>query len=301
MDTAGLDRFFHPVVLSLLAVVLPLQTNFEHQNLNVVLLALAGGASLAASRRRDLLAGGLVGLAAALKVFPVLAIGYLRDTPIVARGGGGGGGRDRVHPVGSAVRVAGLRGECAGVGGGERRGRLAIRGNNQSLFAMMAKYFGPDGLFATGHLEQASHPLLYAAWIAVAIAVAVATSSVLARVASNDRSTVAAGVAASLLLAIPLSPIAWDHYGSSRGRPSCCASTRPRVHRGGSVRCSGGSRAHVWPVTRDAGHGRRPDCTRPVREHVGGPAAAREHARDPRGTGPRCGRPGGGRAGARRQ
>ncbi len=65
---------WRPVVLAVAAVAKPLQGNFEHQNLLVVLLALIVAAidDLAAGRERR--AGFWIGLAAAVKIFPGLLL-----------------------------------------------------------------------------------------------------------------------------------------------------------------------------------------------------------------------------------
>src|SRR5262249_56013721 len=65
------------VFLPLLCVFFPLQTNFEHQNLNPLLLLLLGAATLAIARRRAALAGGLMGTATSIKAVTTLLILYL--------------------------------------------------------------------------------------------------------------------------------------------------------------------------------------------------------------------------------
>src|SRR5262249_49502956 len=55
-------------LLSILAIAQPLQSQFEHQNLNVVLLALIAYAADALMRGRDAVAGLTLGAAAAIKV-----------------------------------------------------------------------------------------------------------------------------------------------------------------------------------------------------------------------------------------
>ncbi len=62
------------VLLPLLAVILPAQTNFEHQNMNALLLALTGAAAWSWTRGHSAASGALVGLAAALKAFPALLL-----------------------------------------------------------------------------------------------------------------------------------------------------------------------------------------------------------------------------------
>ena len=61
----------------LAAILLPLQTNFEHQNMNALLLALLAGATWQLTLGSAAVAGLLIGMATALKAFPALAIVYL--------------------------------------------------------------------------------------------------------------------------------------------------------------------------------------------------------------------------------
>ena len=63
--------------LPLCAVLLPLLTNFEHQNMNALLLALFAGATWQLTVGSAAIAGLLIGLATALKAFPALVIVYL--------------------------------------------------------------------------------------------------------------------------------------------------------------------------------------------------------------------------------
>ena len=70
---SSLPMLFAPLV----AILLPLETNFEHQNMNALLLALLGGATWQLTLGSAALAGLLIGIATALKAFPALAIVYL--------------------------------------------------------------------------------------------------------------------------------------------------------------------------------------------------------------------------------
>ena len=62
------------VLVPLVAVLLPIQTNFEHQNMNPLLLALVTAATWFLVRGWDGRAGMLLGAAIALKVFPALLL-----------------------------------------------------------------------------------------------------------------------------------------------------------------------------------------------------------------------------------
>lgn len=201
------------VMLALLAVWFPLQTNFEHQNMNVLLLALIGAAAWALAREHDGIAGLAIGMATALKAFPGLLLIYL-----VVRG------RWRASIVGAVTAGAltllpalqyGVDGMASEIrdwltisaGGG-----WPVRGNNQSLFAMLARAFGPDEALGTGHLLAAEHPRIHLAWMAIALGSVVLTLWATGPWRVRDERATPAGIVAVLALAVLLSPIAWDHY-----------------------------------------------------------------------------------------
>jgi alpha-1,2-mannosyltransferase len=202
-----------PVVAALLAVVFPLQTNFEHQNMNPVLLALTGAAALALARGRDTAGGVAIGVATALKVFPGLLLVYLliRKRWKASVAGALTAGALTLLPVlqyGPEGMASEIRDWLAiSAGGG-----WPIRGNNQSLFAMLARAFRPDGAFDTGHLLAADHPRIHLAWLAIASALAALTLLVSSPWRVRSERAAPAGIAAVLGLAVVLSPIAWDHY-----------------------------------------------------------------------------------------
>jgi len=74
---ARLGRAGRPyLATAVAAVAVPLQTTFDYLNLNAVLLALVVAAGFDLSRGRDARAGSWLGLATALKAFPVLLLVY---------------------------------------------------------------------------------------------------------------------------------------------------------------------------------------------------------------------------------
>ena len=72
-ELTWLPMLFAPLA----AILLPLQTNFEHQNMNALLLAFIAGATVQLLIGSSIVAGILIGVAAALKAFPALLIVYL--------------------------------------------------------------------------------------------------------------------------------------------------------------------------------------------------------------------------------
>ena len=204
---------YGPVVLSLLAVSFPLQTNFEHQNMNLVLLALTGAAASALARDRDGTAGLLIGLASALKAFPGLLLVYLllrRRWRAVAAG------------VFAACALTLLPAFQYGAGGmaAEIRDWLAIstsrgwpaRGHNQSLFAMVARWYGAEGASDIAARSTPSHLRPHYTWMAAALCLVAVTFTALGPWWVRSERVTPLGIVAVLTLAVLLSPIAWDHY-----------------------------------------------------------------------------------------
>jgi hypothetical protein len=207
----GLSLFTSPpAVLSILAVAFPLQTQFEHQNLNIVLLALAAFATDALMRHRAVGGGVALGIASALKIYPVVALVWL-------------GLRREWRAFGAGVAAAAaltlapvlVRGPHAFVADLSDWQALAASGwptrrANQSLVAMWGRYLlgeGPNG-FPTLTLDQ---PLVL--WLAAATALVVIIPLVIAlwRLKSLSLQLVEELICVSGL-AILLSPIAWEHY-----------------------------------------------------------------------------------------
>lgn len=201
------------VLLALLAIAHPLQGNFQHQNVNLVLLALAGGGAVALARGRDTVAGVCIGAATAMKAFPGLLLVYLafrRRWTALSAG------------VATATLLTALPLLRYGLDGGSASvrdwflisgmGGWPVRSHNQSLFAMLGRWLGPEGITATGALSYADAPLAYWAWGACALALAT-FSAVSLRLARTVGPSVAAREMALVLgLAVLISPIAWDHY-----------------------------------------------------------------------------------------
>lgn len=187
-----------PVQLSLLAILLPAQTNFEHQNMNALLLFILGAGAYGCVRGSAGLGGFWIGIAAALKAFPALLIVYLAL-------------RRQWRACATAI-AAGAALTCApaiwyGAAGAWRTLRdwiaLAsdsgwpIREQNQSVFAMASR-LAPD---------QAG---LVIAIIVTALVALLVWSAMSHR--TLDRSALGPELALTLGCAVLISPIAWDHY-----------------------------------------------------------------------------------------
>jgi alpha-1,2-mannosyltransferase len=195
----------------LAALLLPLLTNFEHQNLNALLLALLAAATWQLSGGSMVVAGVLVGAATALKAFPALLIVYL-----LAR-------RNWTAAVAAIVTAGALSVAPLPVYGVDGFADLArtflrlstsgwpVRGNNQSLIAAIDRYTA-DGLGDAGGVRQmADTPIATGLFIVVALLLGAALAwSVVRRPAAAN--TVAVEITAVTVIAVLLSPIAWDHY-----------------------------------------------------------------------------------------
>jgi alpha-1,2-mannosyltransferase len=190
------------------AVLLAVQTNFEHQNMNALLLALLAGATLTLTLGAPLLAGVLIGSATALKAFPALVILFLAVRrhwaafvaavmtsvgltllPVLAYG-----------PTGLKDHV--LTFWRLGTSG------WPVRANNQSLIAAIDRWTG--GADVAGIHTAGDAPLAIALF-AVAAVILIATAIAMLPKRRTD-STIACEMAAATILAVLLTPIAWDHY-----------------------------------------------------------------------------------------
>jgi alpha-1,2-mannosyltransferase len=177
--------------LAIIAVAVPLQTNFEDLNLNAFLLALVVAAAIDLERGRATRAGVWIGLATALKVFPALLFGYLlyrRQWRAVA-GGLGVAVVLTVTPL-LADGPAGAWETLSGWVALTAEGGWSLRGSNQSLAALVDRLGG--GRVVT---------YLLATVCLAALAVA------LRRPRDHFRD-----VALVTLVAVLLTPIAWVHY-----------------------------------------------------------------------------------------
>jgi alpha-1,2-mannosyltransferase len=199
-----LPGLFAPLV----AVLMPLQTNFEHQNMNALLLGLLAGAISYLTVGSALVAGVLVGVATALKAFPALLIAYfavrrywsacvaavvttvvLTFVPALVYG-----------PSGSIDALATFF-EIAG-------GGWPTRGNNQSLVAAITRFVEPS--ISTGVDSLSDVPAAVALFAMAALALIVVAVPVL--MTRRTSASVAGELAAMITLAVLLAPIAWDHY-----------------------------------------------------------------------------------------
>jgi hypothetical protein len=192
--------------IPLAAVLLPTQTNFEHQNMNPLLLALVAAATWCLVRERDAIAGTLLGTAVALKAFPALVLLVL-----IARA------RWRATAI-AIVIAAGLTLIPLAIYGVDEYLNLSrdfwrlansgfpLRGNNQSLVAAFDRWqFGYS-------VDDVREPAVGAlAVIAVTLLVGILLWMA-ARWQQPPMATTALQMFAALTLAVVMSPIAWDHY-----------------------------------------------------------------------------------------
>lgn len=190
------------VLVPLLAVLLPVQTNFEHQNMNPLLLACLGAAAYCFRTNRDAAAGAAIGAATALKAFPGLLILYfayrrawraLTAAVVTAAA-------LSVAPVffyGPAGFVAQARQWVAFSAGGG----WPTRGNNQALIAMIQRLLG-----------DADPKLSSAVYLAAVVTLLAAFLVTEPSNRAADRRVSALEMALVTLVAVIASPIAWDHY-----------------------------------------------------------------------------------------
>jgi hypothetical protein len=189
-----------PVLLAIAAIALPAQTNFEHQNMNALLLALTGAGALACARGRDAAGGVWIGLAAAFKAFPALLIVALAI-----------GRRWRAAAAATGVAAALTLAP-------EIWYRTAGRGSTwRQWIAINAEGGWPDRLQNQSILAMTSRLAPRAAWLGPALIGMVLAFLVWVILRSSARethgsSTVGHHLALALAIAVLVSPIAWDHY-----------------------------------------------------------------------------------------
>jgi hypothetical protein len=171
------------VLLALAAVAVPLQTNFEYQNLNAPLLALLVASAVALRGGHETRAAIWIGVMSALKGFPALLLVYF-----VYRG--------RWRGLGIAVATAALLTLAAVLPAGPTDGAAVLdrwirmgltgvadmRGRSQSLPALLFQLGTPPAWAAAQHPDDAGE---------------------------DDP---AAELAVLMLLAVFLSPVAHTHY-----------------------------------------------------------------------------------------
>lgn len=181
-------------LLALLATAMPVQTNFEHRNVNTVLLLLivAGAVDLDAGRERR--AGAWFGLAAALKAFPALLLVYLalrRSWRALGAGVAVAVGATLLPlvPYGPAGAVEAID---TWLNVGLDQGQWQLAASDQSLRALVLRLGGSPALAAAA-------AVLLIAGLAAALA---------ARRAAKPLD----GVGATTLAAVLAAPVAWVHY-----------------------------------------------------------------------------------------
>ena len=197
----------------LAAILLPTLTNFEHQNMNALLLALIAAATWQMTLGFATAAGILVGIATALKIFPAFLILYF-----VAR-------RYWTAAIAAMVTTIVLSVAPLAIYGAGftdlvktfwRLGNSGwpIRGNNQSLIAAVDRLtlgFVQTPVSAAGVREAADAPPALALFAVLAL-VLVGTFVVTIAKTPRRPSFIPCEMAMATILAILLSPIAWDHY-----------------------------------------------------------------------------------------
>ncbi len=151
-----------PMVLAIVAIVLPAQTNFEHQNMNPLLLALCGAGAYALTRSRPIAGGVWFGVAAALKVFPGVVLVYLlarREWRAAVAGVATAGVLTLLPAVRYGSAAFHLVGDWLAI---HRAGDWPTRLQNQSIYAAMHRAW-PEGAAV----------LVAGAWVVLAVGLAV--------------------------------------------------------------------------------------------------------------------------------
>jgi hypothetical protein len=184
-----------PALLALAAVAMPVQTNFEHHNVNTVLLVLIMAGAVDLRDRRDRRAGIWFGLAAALKAFPVVVLVCLalrRRWEALAAGVAAGAAATlvpllRYGPGGAVAEIQ----QWLHVGFSPGQWQLAT--NDQSIRALATRLGASPGLA----LALIAIPLVLMVVIALR-----------KRRAAGELD----GIGAATVAAVLAAPLAWVHY-----------------------------------------------------------------------------------------
>ena len=197
------------VIVAVAAIILPLQTNFEHQNMNALLLCALGAGTWALMVERPRTAGVLFGCAAALKVFPALVIVYLGARRLWKAFFGAvlAAVVLTALPVliyGPSQFLAQLRAWFQIGSGG-----WPARFHNQSLIAAVDRLTGAWN--APGIRTAGEAPVVVVGFAVIACALVSLAIIVFSRHEWHVR-RVPNEIASVVVLSILLSPIAWDHY-----------------------------------------------------------------------------------------
>ena len=209
-ELTWLPMLFAPLA----AILLPLQTNFEHQNMNALLFAFIAGATVQLLIGSAIVAGVFIGVATALKAFPALLIVYLlvrRRWTAALTAIASATALSIVLPM-SVYGYAGFT-ELARTFWRLGNSGWPVRGNNQSLVAAIDRlttgHFGAgdvSGVRVGAEAPQAATIFAIAAVILLLIQIVTLLRTPRAQPA------VPVEIASVTVLAILLSPIAWDHY-----------------------------------------------------------------------------------------
>jgi alpha-1,2-mannosyltransferase len=181
------------VGLALAATAVPIETNFEHRNVNTILLLLIIAAAVDLEHARDRRAGLWVGLAAAIKAFPALLIPYFAiqrrwSAFGVAVAVAAGGTLLALVPYGPAGAWQNVI-DWLQSSFGQAHWQLSV--NDQSLRALVLRLGGTPAL-------------------AVGVA---ALCALLVLISAGTRAWDAlSGLGAVLLASVLAAPIAWTHY-----------------------------------------------------------------------------------------
>ena len=182
------------LALAVAAVAVPLQINIDYLNINAVLLALVVAGAFDFADRRDVRAGVWLGLATALKVFPGLLLlyaAYRRRWRTAAYGASLAFGLTvcSLLPLGVSGALVSAQRWVDQTGAGA----WVLHRRNQSLPALLSRAGVP-------HSGAIAANLLLLGFAAFALRRSTTDEDLV-----NDLGLVT-------LLAVLLSPIAWDHY-----------------------------------------------------------------------------------------
>lgn len=185
---------WRPVLLALAATAMPIQTDFEHRNLNTLLLLLIVAATVDLEDQRDTRAGVWLGLATALKAFPALILVYLAL-------------RQRWRAVAFGVGVAAAATLAPLLAHGLDAGVATARDWLVLTFDQSRWQLSPNDQSLRALAVRLGWPALTAAVLAV---LCLAAIPVVSRREPSGRFL--PGTAVTALAAVLVAPVTWVHY-----------------------------------------------------------------------------------------
>jgi len=198
------------VLVCLLGFYYPIRQSFGLGQMNGVLVAILVAAVIATLRRRDTWAGGLIGLAAAVKISPIVLLGFF----IAQRRWRVWRGVALIATTLFVIMLATVSGDTLlyfvvtilpVVG----RGSAAFP--NQSLLGAIYRFSVPPSAMTTV-AAMGDYPVARSIWLLLSAVIVLVTFWLVARARPTTPQQTAVTVSAWVVVGVLIGSLAWDHY-----------------------------------------------------------------------------------------